>query len=245
MKSRMTCLAFLALLASLPAVPAVAEVPEKYTNLEVLPEDIGKQELLATMKGFTAALGMRCDDCHVQKVPGDFDSFDWASDELPEKDVARGMMRMVQKLNTDLLPTATGEDDAAVSCVTCHHGLSHPRTLEQDLMRTIHEDGVAEAETRYRALREKYYGTAAFDFSASSLENVVANLATADDLDGARRMAQLNLELNPDDLRGRLQLAQIEIAAGNEEAARAEIGKVLAVEPDNRHAQRLQQQLGR
>ena len=244
MISRIASLTLLALLAVLLAVPAAAEVPETYTNLKVLPEDIGKQDLLETMKGFTAALGMRCDACHVQKVPGDFDSFDWASDEKSEKEVARGMMQMVQKLNSDLLPAATGEDDAAVSCVTCHHGLSHPRTLAQDLMRTFHEKGIDQTEARYRTLREKYYGTAAFDFSASSLEGVVEELATAEELDGARRMAQLNIEMNPDYLRGHLQLAQVEIAAGNSAAARVEIDKVLAIDPGNRYAKRMLQQLG-
>jgi uncharacterized protein HemY len=56
-------------------------------------------------------------------------------------------------------------------------------------------------------------------------------------------MAELNLEMNPDDADGYLLLAQIELTAGDKAAARANVDKALELDPENRHAQRLLQQL--
>jgi tetratricopeptide (TPR) repeat protein len=41
------------------------QIPDKFTNLQVLPKDLGKRELLETMKNFTRALGVRCQFCHI------------------------------------------------------------------------------------------------------------------------------------------------------------------------------------
>jgi tetratricopeptide (TPR) repeat protein len=233
----------LAIAAPLAVGPAGAQVPDEFTNLKVLPKDIGKQELLDIMKGFTAALGVRCSACHVQEVPGDFSTFDWASDEKDEKDIARGMMRMVKDLNAKTLPQITGENDSAVSCVTCHKGLAHPRTLAADLIGVAEKDGAEAAVARYRDLRKEYYGSGSFDFRPTSLDEVTRTLAEKGDTAGARRMAELNLELDPDHVIARLQLAQIELGDGNTDAARALVEKVLEQDPENRAAQRMQQQL--
>jgi hypothetical protein len=47
------------LLAGAFASPALAQIPTKFTNLEVLPKDIPRAELIATMRGFAGALGVR------------------------------------------------------------------------------------------------------------------------------------------------------------------------------------------
>jgi len=46
---------------------ANGQVPDKFTNLKVLPKDISKQELQTTMRGFAFALGVRCEHCRVEK----------------------------------------------------------------------------------------------------------------------------------------------------------------------------------
>ena len=51
MKSAALILALFTLLAT----SALAQVPDQYTNLKVLPKDIGKRELLGTMKSFARA----------------------------------------------------------------------------------------------------------------------------------------------------------------------------------------------
>ncbi len=232
-------------LFTLLAGSASAQVPDKFTNLKVLPEDIGKRELITTMKSFAAALGMRCTDCHEQKIPGDFSSIDWASDKLPNKDIARGMMKMVGGINSDLLPAATGEHDFSVRCVTCHRGVDHPRTLDNVVLKAITKDGAEAGEARYRELRENYYGSGAYDFTAMTLATVAQTLAQErGDMEGARRMVLLNLEMNPDHADGYLMLAQFDLAGGDNDAARININKALAIEPDHGHAQRMLKQLG-
>ncbi len=231
-------------LFTLLATSALAQVPDEYTNLKVLPKDIGKRELLGTMKSFAGALGMRCSDCHVQKTPGDFSSFDWASDELKNKEIARGMMKMVQEINSNLLPAATHENDFQVRCVTCHRGVENPRTLDNVLLKTIAKDGAESGEAKYRDLRENYYGSGSYDFTPMTLTRVAETLAQENgDMDGARRMIELNLEMNPDHADSYLMLAEVDLAGGDKEAARANIDKALALDPQNGHAQRMLKQL--
>ena len=64
------------------------------------------------MNGFTRALGVKCDHCHIV---GDF-----AKDDKPEKDVARGMLRMVMNLRENADKFLPG--GRQVSCWTCHRG---------------------------------------------------------------------------------------------------------------------------
>lgn len=83
-----------------------------HTNLKVLPdENIGQ-----IMQGFRVALGVQCTYCHIQ---GNF-----ASDENPKKDVARGMIRMVHDINTKNF--TDGKEH--VTCYTCHRGAAMPLT---------------------------------------------------------------------------------------------------------------------
>ena len=79
-------------------------------NLKVLPADT---DIRATMAAYRAGLGVMCTYCHAQ---GDF-----ASDEVPKKNIARGMIRMVNDLNSRF-----PDGKAHVSCYTCHRGAEEP-----------------------------------------------------------------------------------------------------------------------
>jgi len=105
--------------------PAFANPPHK--NLKVLPQDITAPQLLGTMKFFAQSLGVRCTFCHVGTDGQPLSSFDFASDAKPNKDVARGMIRMVKEINGNL-PAITGEADSKITCFTCHRGSQHPAT---------------------------------------------------------------------------------------------------------------------
>lgn len=87
-------------------------------NLKVLPADIPQRNLMNTMQAFTAALGVNCSHCHV---PGNF-----ASDDNPRKEMARGMMRMTWQVNNQILPAIEGLGETRVSCATCHRGEAVP-----------------------------------------------------------------------------------------------------------------------
>lgn len=80
-----------------------APSPPPFQNLQVLPEDIPRQELIDTMKGFTRALGVRCNHCHVGEGD-DFSQYDFPSDAKHEKRAARVMIEMVRAINSEYLP---------------------------------------------------------------------------------------------------------------------------------------------
>jgi len=91
--------------------------PQPPRNLKVLKATTG-QEVGQIMRTFTAGLGVQCNYCHVQ---------DRASDENPKKDVARKMITMVEKINTDNFT----DGKMHVTCYTCHRGEAEPKTAPE------------------------------------------------------------------------------------------------------------------
>ncbi len=89
-------------------------------NLKVFPQNIPQERLMAAMVGFSRALGVECSHCHV--------SGNFASDENPHKDAARGMMRMTAQINRELLPAIPSLHGGQVTCSTCHRGQTTPAT---------------------------------------------------------------------------------------------------------------------
>lgn len=79
-------------------------------NLKILKPE----EVMPSMRSFTAGLGVRCDFCHVQG--------DRASDENPKKLTARNMIAMVQQINTHF------NGSPKVTCYTCHRGETEPKS---------------------------------------------------------------------------------------------------------------------
>lgn len=76
--------------------PKPPVIPDKYTNLKVLPANITKAQLLPIMKGFCTSSGHRCSYCHA--VTDDLSSGDFASDEKPPKKEARELLRLIRDL---------------------------------------------------------------------------------------------------------------------------------------------------
>lgn len=102
----------LALLTSAFAQPPAAQPkarPEP-KNLKILKPG---PDLIPTMRAYAAALGKKCDFCHVQ---GDF-----ASDANPHKEIARTMIVLTNEVNAKF-----PDGKAHVSCYTCHRGEEHP-----------------------------------------------------------------------------------------------------------------------
>ena len=103
----------------------------KFKNLKVLPKDISKEQLDQVMDGFKAALGVKCNFCHAPQADNP-KKLDFASDAKPEKNTARKMMRMTAKINKKYFhdeKMQNGKALLAVSCVTCHNGNEHPKSL--------------------------------------------------------------------------------------------------------------------
>ena len=97
-------------------------------NLQVLPKDMARGQVVQIMQNFSAALGVTCNHCHVFNGPGD-PMNDFAGDTKPAKNVARAMMRMVREINPTIQKSVAGkaaDQVAAVGCATCHRGAAIP-----------------------------------------------------------------------------------------------------------------------
>ena len=151
---------------------AAAQFPEKFTNLKVLPKDISRQELHSTMRGFGFALNVRCDHRHVEKTGGKKFEMDFAADDKEAKKTARVMLEMVATINRDYISRVSKTPPIEVQCVTCHHGLTEPRTLNSVLAEEVDQKGIESAVARYHDLRHKYYGSGQYDFGETSLNQL-------------------------------------------------------------------------
>ena len=111
----------------------VIEVPEVVINIvtyEMVHQvSLASCEYPKEMNEFEKALGVGCDFCHVK--PADSTAnWDMALDDKPEKNIARKMIEMSNKINKDFFNATTkyGDENALleIHCVTCHHGEPHP-----------------------------------------------------------------------------------------------------------------------
>jgi cytochrome c553 len=97
-------------------------------NLQVLPKDMARAQVVQIMQNFNAALGVTCNHCHVFVGPND-PMNDFAGDSKPTKNIARAMMRMVREINPAVqkaVPSKQTSEVAAVGCATCHRGKAIP-----------------------------------------------------------------------------------------------------------------------
>jgi hypothetical protein len=90
-----------------------------FQNIKTL-KGVPAGRLLAIMnESFGHGLGVSCGFCHV---PGQ-----WASDEKPNKNIARDMVAMVGRVNADLKSMRNLPDSSPmISCMTCHRGERKP-----------------------------------------------------------------------------------------------------------------------
>jgi hypothetical protein len=195
-----------------------------------------------TMRSGRARWVWRCSHCHVARegTPGTPAQTDYVSDEKAEKEMARRMMRMVQVINREHLDSLPwrAEPEIQVTCETCHRGLAEPRPLRQVLLGAYAAGGVDSVETRYRALRARFYGQAAYDFGDATLGEVAAALRARDRSADAMKIYLLNTRVLPNAPGAFRQLADAQLAAGDTAAAVTSLEQVVQLAPADAQAQR-------
>jgi len=176
-----------------------AQLPEKFTNLQVLPKDISRDSLVGIMRRFSLSLNVRCQYCHVGGDGVSFKDVDFAKDDDLHKQRARFMLRMVDSLNSVVLPKLPGLTSSAlrIECKTCHRGAPRPLLLTQELAQVIDTGGVGAAVNRYKTLREKEAMQGRWDFSEWEMNLWSEKLAAAGRDSQAIAMYELNLEYFP------------------------------------------------
>jgi len=211
-----------------------AQIPEKFTNLKVLPKDISRQELQSTMRGFAFALSVRCEHCHVEKAGGKKFEMDFAADDKEAKKTARVMLEMVAAINRDYISKVTKTPPIQVQCVTCHHGLTQPRTLNSVLAETIDQKGIDSAVAQYHELRQKYFGSGQYDFGETSLNQLTESLLAQKKNKEALTIMEMSFDSNhPDSVWSYHMLAMTHEVNGQTEKAIADYRKVLELHPDD------------
>ncbi len=114
------------------AVAAFPPAANQYKNLKVLPKDISSKDLSGIMiDDFEDGLGVSCGFCHAEQK--DSHKLDYASDEKPEKEIARLMMKMtlgVNKKYFKMTHPRIGDSALVIRCITCHNGQPRPAGTE-------------------------------------------------------------------------------------------------------------------
>lgn len=229
-----TCLGLTAVLLTCSATSG--QIPDKFTNLKVLPKDISKQELQSTMRSFAFALGVRCEHCHVEKKAPE-KGFDFSADDKDTKKTARVMLQMVEAINRDYVGKIEKEDKTPpihVQCVTCHHGLTRPQPLNAVLADSLEKNGLEKAIALYQELRGKYYGSGQYDFGETPLNLFTESLLAKQKKVEALAIMELSFSANhPDSMWSYHLLAMTHQANGQIDKAITDYRKVLELHPDD------------
>jgi tetratricopeptide (TPR) repeat protein len=227
-----------------PAAPqGRAQAAPAPTNLQILPKDMPREQLLQTMQAFSQSLGVQCNYCHVFEGRGGRN--DMASDEKPTKKTARQMLLLAREIN-EKLPAVVGkgaDSTTRVGCATCHRGVPIPRPLMQVLSETVSAKGLDAGVAQYRELRTQYYGGMAYDFSEGGLINVAQAATNADKPDNAITWLNLNLEFYPKSARTYVARAQAHQRKNDKASAITDLEKAVELDPNNAQAKQQLQQL--
>ncbi len=233
-----------ALAAALPALLSAQGFqgpPPK--NLQVLPKDLSRGEVISRMRLIAASLGVRCEHCHVSTTgPDGREQNDFAADDKDTKKTARSMLKMVNDINDQYLIAGMGKtltERHRVTCATCHHGLAKPRTIQAELADAIEARDADSAITLYQSLRAKYYGSAAYDFGEVGILLLVPQGQLPIPRPAAIALLKLNLEYYPQSIPTWTALAQQSAQAGDTAAALDAMSKAIAIAPDNQQLKNL------
>jgi hypothetical protein len=172
--------------------------PDSLVNTKVIPKSTPVLQVIGTMRNFTSDLGVRCQFCHVGEEGQPLTQFNFVSDEKRTKLVARQMMLLVQEANrrVDTVP-GHSPDDPQVTCATCHRGVSKPMPLSAVIIAAATAGGADSGVKAYRALRQRYYGSGAYDFGEGQLNIAAFRLGRANKFDEALAVLRLNEEFYP------------------------------------------------
>ncbi|HEU4569167.1 MAG TPA: c-type cytochrome [Gemmatimonadales bacterium] len=219
--------------------------PDSLVNTQVIPRGTPVREVLNTMRGFSGALGVRCNFCHVGQEGASLATYDFGSDRKGTKQIARQMMRMVAEVNRrlDTLP-GHAADDPRVTCRTCHRGVSLPEPLGDIVTAAAAEAGADSALRAYRALRARYYGRDAYDFGEPTLVGAALGLARDGRTTEALAVLALNEEYYPASAGTASARGTIQLQRGDTAAAVGAYREALRRDPDDREARGRLRELG-
>jgi hypothetical protein len=214
---------------------APAQPPWKGKNLQYFPQDITREALVQRMREFSFALGVRCQYCHVGGDGTSFEGVVFESDDKPAKVKARAMLRMVDQLNGTILPQipSRAEPRVQVGCVTCHHGLALPKSLQTTLLEVVEKDGTAAAVARYRELRADTMTQGSYNFGEWEINELARRLVEMDRTADAIAILEMNGEFYPKSAAIDFQLGELHRKRGERDKALARYRAALEKAPQH------------
>jgi len=220
--------------------------PDTLRNIKVLPATMSVRDVVGVMRGFTSALGVRCPFCHVGQEGQDLSTFNFSSDDKPTKETARVMLRMVQAINTQHLNQIAQREQPSVEvqCSTCHRGVAVPRALNDVIANAALGSGADSAVRAYRALRERYYGRAAYDFGEFTLIQATQPLQQSRKFDEALALLRLNMEFYPQSSQTQTTMGEMFRMRGDTAAAIAAYRQALQMNQNDGGARQRLRELG-
>jgi tetratricopeptide (TPR) repeat protein len=212
--------------------------PWKGQNLKYFPADITREALVQRMREFSFALNVRCQHCHAGGDGISLDGVDFASDEKPAKQKARAMLKMLDQINTTLLPQvpARAEPRVSVDCVTCHHGMRLPKSLQTTLFELVNERGADAAVARYRELRASDTLSGRYSFDEWEINELARRLFEAKNTAAAIALLEMNGEFYPKSAAIDFQIAELHLIRGERDLALARYRKTLEKQPNHARA---------
>jgi hypothetical protein len=96
-------------------------VSEVFKNIKAFDPKMPAGRLPDIMAMWCKTLGVSCKTCHV--------AGEWDSDDQIPKETTRGMIQMVNNINTKELKSIKGMDEESrIGCWTCHRGSKKPES---------------------------------------------------------------------------------------------------------------------
>lgn len=220
--------------------------PDSLVNTQVIPHGTPVTQVIGTMRNFSSDLGVRCTYCHVGEERTPLAQVDFASDEKRSKLVARQMMLMVQEVNRrlDTIPQP-GTPEIAVTCATCHRGVSRPVPLATMISEIAISTGSDSAIRSYHALREEYHGRDAYDFGEISLNTAAFRAARAGKFEEALALLRVNEEQFPSSTSLHISRGNIYLMRGDTTAAAESFREALRRDSTNGEARGRLRTIGR
>jgi hypothetical protein len=242
-----------------PGAPGAGQ-PPGFKNLKVLPKDIPRDTLLAIMRGFTGALGVNCQYCHVQEMVqggaapgapggppggGPRPQLRPDLDDKPQKNTARFMIRMADSLNRVVLAALPNRHSPtiAVSCATCHHGSPLPQTTTGMLAEAVEKTGVDSAIAQYRKLRGEMI-SGRYDFREQPVEDLATALAARGRTADAIKLLEMDQEFFPNSADVDVTMAEVYLRSGDRDKAITRFRAALVKRPNDPRVSRRLQDLG-
>ena len=222
--------------AQAPAGGAQTPPPPPMTNLQIIPKDTPRPQVLQQMQAIAASLGVQCNYCHVMEGRGG--RTDMAADDKATKKAARGMMLLAREINSKL-PESIGkapEATSRVGCATCHRGVPIPKQITDVVTDAASAGGAAAGVAKYRELREKFYGGQSYDFSENGLLATAQRAIAANKPDDALAYLQANVDYYPKSARSYLAMSQAHLAKQDKAGAIKDLEKALDIDPNNAQA---------